>query len=342
MRASNRIGAGHLTRRSILLGATGSALVMSARAEVVRPLVFGLVTGSDPERLRPKWRPFLDDMAKGVGTAVEPFYAENESRLVDAIGKGRVHVAWLSNLGAIEAVDHAGAEVFARRSNPDTSTGYRPILVANKTSPLRTLEDVLAAPDGMLAYRDGEPDSVGSFLAPRYFAWLRNRVDLGRHFRRVVSGDEATNLQAIANGADDVAASTTESWERFRDDHPDRAVLVRRIWAGPLVPTDPILQRTDLDPAQARAIRQFFLDYGASREGASGTDELKVLWDLGHWYRFVPSNNRQLVIYRQFALLRERLKVEADPQTSAADRDIRLRTIDAQLRQFDRELGQAG
>src|SRR3954447_1094029 len=137
------------TRRAMLL----SLLATPALAQAPRQITFGLVLPDDPERLRPRWAAFLADLGAGSKIDVQAFYAPDEAALIHATRTGAVQLAWLTNTGAIEAVDSAAAEVFARRTFPDTSTGVRSLLLVNKSSPFQSMEDVIAAPAGTLSYR---------------------------------------------------------------------------------------------------------------------------------------------------------------------------------------------
>jgi phosphonate transport system substrate-binding protein len=273
---------------------------------------------------------------------VQAFYAPDEAALIQAIRSAAVQLAWLTNAGAIEAVDSAGAEVFARRTFPDTGTGVRSLLVVKKSSSLQSLGDVIAAPAGTLSYRTGESDSISGLLVPAYYAWFKHGIDPAKHFRRVVGGENRSNLQAIVNEASDVAVSDSEAYERFHDTDSERALQIRIIWQSLILPGDPIVWRHDLPRARKDALRRFLVDYGASREGASGTAERKVLSGLGRWYRFLPSSNEQLLAYRQMAAFRERMQAESDAGLTQAEKPRRLQAIDARLAAFDRAIASAG
>ena len=70
----------------------------------------------------------------------------------------KVQMAWYGNKSAIEAVDRANGEVFASVIDKDGNPGYWSLLIVNKDSDLKTLDDVLRG--ASLSYGAGDPNSV--------------------------------------------------------------------------------------------------------------------------------------------------------------------------------------
>ena len=105
---------------------------------------------------------------------------------------------------------------------------------------------------------------------------------------------------------------------------PDKRAALREVWRSPLIPSDPMLWRRDLDADTKKKIRDFMLGYGRD---AREKEILKTLTFAG----FVASDDTQLVPIRQLELVRQRAKVESDTTLSAEERQKKLREIDAQL-----------
>lgn len=329
-----------LTRRTTLLGGAALAFANPARAQAPAELNFGLTSTEGSQNLRLQWTPFLDDMSKAIGMKVNGFYPSDYAGLIEAMRFNKVQVGWYGNASAIQAVDRADAEVFVQKTYADGSKGYYSILIVHKDSPLRSLEDVIKAPDGTLTFGNGDPNSTSGFLIPSYYAWAKNGVDVRKHFKTVLTGNHETNLLAVANRQVDVATNNTEDFEILQKNQAQRAAMVREIWRGPIIPADPFAWRKDLPEPQKQAIRKFFLEYGTDRPGADLAHERKVLADLGRWGHFVPSSNRQLVPIRQVAAFREKLQTEANTQLSAEERAKKLQEIDARLAELDRQMAQ--
>ncbi|MBV8912249.1 MAG: phosphate/phosphite/phosphonate ABC transporter substrate-binding protein [Acetobacteraceae bacterium] len=327
-----------LTRRAALLGSVATA----ARAQAAGEISFGAVLSATAQTLHARWAAFLEDVSKVTGMRITGFFGADEAAVIEAMRTGKVQIASLSNETAIQAVDRAQAEVFAEKTYPDGTSFYRSLLIASKEGPLQSLEDVLAAPAGTLTFRDGEPNSVSGSLIPAYYAFAKSGIDAASRFKRVVTGDAETNLLAVAEQIVDFGTADTRSYERFRDRQPERALSLRKIWRGPLILGDPLVWRKDLPERQKQVLRRFVADYGADRDGASGSQERKLLAGLGDWGRFYASSDRQLVPFRQLALFREKLTTQADPALGAGEKAKRVRDIEAKLADLDRELARGG
>ena len=57
---------------------------------------------------------------------------------------GKVDVAWTGNKGAMGMVDRSGGEIFAQAISAGGESGYYSLLIVNKDSSLKTLDDVLS------------------------------------------------------------------------------------------------------------------------------------------------------------------------------------------------------
>src|SRR3546814_10487728 len=90
-----------------------------------------------------------------------------------------------------------------------------------------------------------------------------------------VCSSDLTNALAVANKQVDVATNNTESLERLRDAHPEKADLIKVVWKSPLIPADPIVWRKNLPDADKETLRSFFADYGVKGENVEA--EKKVL-----------------------------------------------------------------
>ncbi len=329
-----------LTRRLAL----GAALAwpLAVQAADAPEINFGIIATEGSQNLRSIWAPFLEDMQKAVGVRVNGFYPSDYAGVIEAMRFNKVQVAWYGNASAIQAVDRAEGEVFTQKTYADGTKGYYSLLIVNKDSPYRSLEQLLKAPPGTLNFGNGDPNSTSGFLIPSYYAWAKHGVDVRKFFKNVLTSNHEANLLAVATRTVDVATNNTEDFERFSKNQPARAAEVREIWRSPIIPADPIVWRKDLPDEQKAKIRQFFLTYGADRPGADVAHERKVLADLGNWGGFIPSSNAQLLPVRQVAAFRERLTTEANTTLSADERTKKLVEIDARLKDLDAQMAKVG
>jgi len=136
---------------------------------------------------------------------------------------------------------------------------------------------------------------------------------------------------AVANRLVQAATNNNENLQRLAKTAPEKAKEIRVIWTSPLIPSDPLVWRKDLDPALKAKIAEFIFSYGSSDE-----NEKKVLAGL-QWAPFKKSDNNQLLPIRQMEVNKALAKVKADSNLPEADKTAQL----AQLQKEFDELAKA-
>jgi phosphonate transport system substrate-binding protein len=251
-----------------------------------------------------------------------------------------VQIALYGNASAIIAVDRSGGEVFAATLDEGGNDGYYSHVIVHHDSPLRDFNDLLQSP-ARYSFANGDPNSTSGYLVPGYYAWALNKIDVRRHFTKVVAGNHEANALAVAGRQVDVATCNSESLRRLQGTLPAQHASLRVIWTSPLIPLNPAVWRTDLSPAVKEKVRAFMTDYGVERSGKPAerlTHERSTLETMKAG-GFRPSSNKQLIPLRQIALYRDRVNAENDDRLSAAEKTAKLREIDAKLSQLDRDIG---
>lgn len=313
-------------------------LVLGASMAVAAPLVsaeelkFGIISTESSQNQAPLWQPFLDDMSEQLGMEVKPFFATDYAAVIEAMRFDQIDLAWYGNKSAMEAVDRAGGEVFAQTVPENGQPGYWSLLIVNQDSDLQNVDDVLANASD-LVFGNGDPNSTSGYLVPGYYVFAKAGVDASTAFKRTLNSSHETNALAVANKQVDVATFNTESMERLEITAPDKAEQLRVIWKSPLIPSDPLVWRSDLDEETKQKLRDFLLSYGDSAE------EKETLAPL-QWARFDESSNDQLLPIRQLAMFQKRAAVEKDQSLSDSEREARIAEIDARLDELDKRMGE--
>ncbi|WP_432696420.1 phosphonate ABC transporter substrate-binding protein [Marinobacterium sp. YM272] len=304
-----------------------------AQAEEMKELNFGIISTESSQNLRTVWEPFLADMSEDLGMEVKPFFASDYAGIIQAMRFDKVDVAWYGNKSAMEAVDRAGGEIFAQTVDVSGNPGYWSLLIAQKDNDaLNNVDDMLAQADN-LAFGNGDPNSTSGFLVPGYYVFAKNGVEPKKAFKRVTNASHESNFLAVANGQVDVATNNTENLARIKVTHPDKYDQVKVIWKSPLIPSDPIVWRTNLEESAKSKIYDFFMTYGTTGDA----EELAVLEGL-QWAPFKASSNDQLLPIRQLALFKKRASIANDEKLSAKDKETQLREIDDQLAVLNRRM----
>ncbi|AEG93352.1 phosphonate ABC transporter substrate-binding protein [Ramlibacter tataouinensis] len=318
--------------KHIATGLLAAALASTAVAQEPKEIAFGIISTESSQNLKSQWQPLLDDMARKTGYKVNAFFAPDYAGIIEGMRFGKVHLAWMGNKSAMEAVDRAGGEVFAQMVNADGTQGYYSHLLVHRDSPLKSLDDVLRNAKS-LSFGNGDPNSTSGFLVPGYYVFAQNKVDPKTAFKLVRSANHETNALAVANRQVDVATCNSEAMDKLKANMADKHGQLRVVWTSPLIPLDPLVMRKDLPEPDKRKLKDFFYGYGQG-----GAQEKDTLMKISKLSGFKPSTNAQLVPIRQLELFRDRNKLEADAGLPAAEKQARLAEIDKKLADLGKQL----
>ena len=163
---------------SRFLIAVAAAVVLggSVCAKAAEVLNFGIISTESSQNLKQLWDPFLADMEKATGFKVKAFFASDYAGIIEGMRFKKVDLCWIGNKGAIQMVDRSDGSVFAQTTAADGTDGYYSLLVVNKESPLKSVDDVLKNAAG-LRFSNGDPNSTSGFLVPGYYVFAKNNVE---------------------------------------------------------------------------------------------------------------------------------------------------------------------
>lgn len=322
-----------MLRKQIVATALAAIAAAPALADMPKEINFGIIATESAQNLKQDWQPLIDDMSKRLGAKVNPFFAPDYAGVIEGMRFNKVQIAWMGNKSGMEAVDRASGEVFAQIIYADGSPGYWSLLITHKDSPYKTLEDVLKNGKN-INFGIGDPNSTSGFLVPGYYVFALNKIEPKTHFKTVRSANHEANLLAVLNKQVDVATNNTENWEKFEARFPERIKDVRAIWKSPLIPSDPMLWRKDLDADAKSKIKQFFIGYGKGTDAAREKAILAKLTYSG----FRESTNNQLIPIRQLELFKDKTKLEADTAMNAGERQKALDEINRKLAELNQQL----
>jgi len=319
-----------MLRKLLLAGTTLAALAAAPLAHAVNELNFGIISTESSQNLRQDWGVLLADMEKRVGVKVNAFFAPDYGGVIEGMRFNKVHVAWFGNKSGMEAVDRASGEIFAQQVAQDGSPGYWSFLIVHQSSPLNSIEDVKKHAKS-LALGYGDPNSTSGFLVPSYYAMALHDMDPKTSFRVMRTANHETNLMAVATKQVDVATNNNESFEKFARRQPERAKDIKVIWKSPLIPSDPMIWRKDLDPALKARIREFFVTYGRDEREKAALHKIGI-------GGFQASDDNQLLPIRQLELFKQKLAIEKNENMPGAEKQAKLAEIQRKLAELNLQM----
>jgi phosphonate transport system substrate-binding protein len=313
-----------MIKKILAITATTFALGLSLGAKA-QDINFGIISTESTQNLKQDWEPLIKDMEKQTGMKVTAFFAPDYAGIIEGMRFNKVHLAWLGNKSAMEAVDRASGEVFAQMVNADGAQGYYSHLIVHKDSPHNTLDDILKNGKS-LSFGNGDPNSTSGFLVPGFYVFAKNQIDPRAHFRVSRSANHEANALAVANKQVDVATNNSENLEKVQNRYPEKFNDIKIVWTSPLIALDPLVIRKDIPAASKAKLKQFFYNYGKT-----DAREKEVLMKISKLSGFKESTNAQLLPIRQLDLFSKRTKIESDSVISAAAKKEQLAVIDKQL-----------
>ncbi len=301
------------------------AATLATTLAAAQEINFGIIATDSASAQRERWEPFFRDMEKKTGLKVRSFYAPDYAGVIEAMRFNKVQVAWYGNKAAMEAVDRANGEVFAQLMYADGTFGYHGLLITHKDSPYRSVEDVFRNGKS-INFGIGDPNSTSGFLVPTFYLFAKNGIDHRTTFKTVRNASHGANIQAVLAKQVDVATNNTEDMGKLESTKPELASQIRVLWRSPLIPSDPLVWRKDLDPTVKERLRSFVLGYAKT-----DTAERDILKNIYNYAGFRASTNDQLIPIRELELARDRAKIIGDDKMAEADKTKALAEIDARL-----------
>lgn len=289
-----------------------SALTFGAAEDNNDPdtLVMGIISTESSSQLRKGFDPFIEELSRKLDKPIKAYFATDYAGVIEAMRFNKVHIAWMGNKSAMEAVDRAGAEVFAQTTNADGSIGYHSILLVHRDSPLQSPEQI-EEQAAKLVFGNGDPNSTSGYLIPYYYLWSPRGIDPQRSFKHTRNANHEVNCLAVAMEQVDFATANDEALSRFAVSRPKLHQRLRVIWKSPTIPNDPIVWRRDLSPELKAKLKGAFLSFG--RIGPNRDAEVKLLDGIQDgWGPFLDSSNAQLVPIREIAIAKEMQSVLSD------------------------------
>lgn len=316
-------------RRAVAVAGLALLASCGSKADDKDTINFSILSTESSENLLPKWEPLLADMSKETGLTIKPFFADDYAALIEATRFGTVQAGWYSTKGGYEAVTRANSEVFAQATYADGIAGYHSVVVVKKDGPIRTVNDLLKC-DKTLNFGMGDPNSGSGTLVPIVFLFAPRNIDPQRCFKTVVNANHEANALSVVNGLIDAGTNNTTSLAAIRRSRPQVIAQLREVWRSPLLGSDVIVYRKDLDPAVKTKLQNFFLNYGRKGPPEQRKREQAILEQL-EWDNFFKADNSALDQNRYIELRREEFELRGKNDPASAKRRAQLEADIAKL-----------
>jgi phosphonate transport system substrate-binding protein len=243
-----------------ILVAGAMTLVLSASSAMAdgwrdrfKELGFGVIPVETQTQTTKSFDEFVGYASKKLGVSVKLFTASEFIGVNNAIVARQIHMAWTSPSAFSGTwLECQCVEPIVAATDKDGNLGYHSVIIVKADSPYKTVEDL----KGKTVART-EPNSQSGFLVPTIeFSKMGKPVD--QYFKSPISGGHTQSVLGVLNGTYDAAFTWTTKDDTLGQIRTmiDKGMLkrdqIRIVWQSGLVPSPPVIVRTDL-PADLKA-----------------------------------------------------------------------------------------
>lgn len=307
----------------------GTTTESPACAPDLTEIDFGIISTESQTNLQVLWEPFLAALSADLGRPVNGFYATDYAGVVEAMGAGKIQIAWYGGKSYIEAAQRSGAEAFAQVVTSDGAKGYYAHLITHAANPIVAEMDLVSGNGDRyvtdnaahLTFAFNDPNSTSGFLVPSYYVFAKTGIDPQTAFQELVFvGSHEATAQAIANNQVDVATNNSTALARLQATDPEAFEQIQIIWTSPLIPGDPIAYQSDLPDCLKAQLRDFFHNFA----------QRSVLAPLG-WAGFTPASDADWNAIRKLNIAQQITAVRNQPHLSETAKSNQLQELERQL-----------
>ncbi|MEM1253366.1 MAG: phosphonate ABC transporter substrate-binding protein [Cyanobacteria bacterium P01_H01_bin.21] len=299
-------------------------------APEIAELEFGISSSESQAGLKQQWEPLLAVMAETIDRPVNGLYATDYASVIEAMGSGKIQIAWYGGKAYIEAAKRSQAEAFVRSVNLDGTQGYYAHLITHRDNPILEKIDVEAgdgdqhiitnASDLTFAFND--PNSTSGYLVPSLYVFAENNINPDVAFKELMfAGSHEATALAAANDQVDVATNNSETLAMMAQSVPETYEKIQIIWTSPMIPTEPLAYRSDLPDCLKEEIRTFFYNY----------QDPEVLAPMG-WSDFVPAEDKDWNPIRELDIGKQILDIQNNQRLDDRVKQQQIDELNQQLK----------
>jgi phosphonate transport system substrate-binding protein len=218
-------------------------------------LVFAYTPLEDPAVYQNLMKPFTDYLGTCTAKKVVYFPVQSNSAQIEAMRSGRLHIAAFASGPTGFAVNLAGAVPFAAKGTEKELRGYHLIAVVKASSPYQKLADLKGK---KIAHTS--PSSNSGNLAPRVL-FPAEGLKADEDYKPIMSGGHDKSMLGVASGDYDMAAVSSDTFERMAQRGVITAADFRVLYKSAVFPTTAFAHAHDLKPDLAAKLRDCFFAF---------------------------------------------------------------------------------
>jgi len=247
-----------------------------------RPLRMMFVPSGDSQVILKGGEEIAQQLARLTGLHLQTTVATGYAAMLEAMGAGKVDVAWLPTFSYVLAHEKYGVElllIVMRFGSPF----YRGQIMVRADSGIKTLDDLKGK-----TFAFGDPASASSHLYPKTLLLARGYDPEHFFSKTLFAGSHNAVILSLLKGQVDGGAAYDDARAAVAKNFPDVFDKVKVIAYTANIPNDTVSVRGDLDPGLKARIKEGLLALSKLPDGAlqlkkiygiSGLADLDALFD---------------------------------------------------------------
>lgn len=215
-------------------------------------------------------------LEQATGAKVELTIPLNYAAVVEALGAGKIDLAFLGGFTYVQAHRRFDVQPLVQR---DRDQAFHSLFITHAGSPIRSLADLAGK-----QFAFGDVNSTSGHLMPEYFM-RQQGVDPQVIAKAIYTGGHDATALAVANGKADAGALDEAVYGKLVKDGKLDAGELKVFYTSPPFFDYVWVARKALDPALADAFRKAMLALDA------GKPEHKPVLDVLQATRYVPADD---------------------------------------------------
>ncbi|OPX21317.1 MAG: hypothetical protein B1H03_06845 [Planctomycetales bacterium 4484_113] len=214
------------------------------------PLIQAFVPSVEAQKVVESARPLAELLRKRTGYFVKNMTATSYIAVVEALGQGHAHIAWLPPMAYVLARQRNGARVILKVVRHGQAV-YHGIILVRKDSGINTLSDLKGRTFAFV-----EPASASGHLYPRALL-MKNGIDPDRDLKRCIfSGSHDSAVLAVFNGSVDAAACYDDARTKLAKTMPELLSETKVLARTADIPSDNVVVSKDAKDSDYDTLRE--------------------------------------------------------------------------------------
>ena len=237
-------------------------------SETPEQLVLGMVPSREADVIVDSLDPLAEMLSERIGIPVEPFVSTNYTGMVEAVGTGRVDIAFLPPAAMVQAIDRYGAQPILASVRFGSPT-YKSQFNVQCDSGIESFEDLEGR---SIAFVD--PGSASGYQFPYVFLQNNYGIDANTDMNAIFAGSHDAAVLAVYNQDVDVAVSFNDARTAIEGDFPDVMDEVCILGYTGDIPNDGAVVREGISTELADEIATALMEIAETEEGQALTEAM--------------------------------------------------------------------